>query len=610
MTRLLHIGDVTLPLGFLETRIVTWGSSGAGKTTGGRVLFEEAVKCGVVAGAVDLKADWYGLASSADGKHAGIPVVVFGGEHGRVPIDPGGGVVTAEIIVDLRQPWVLDLEEFRKAEQIRFLAAFLETLYDRNRKPMVVFFDESDRYAPQGRVDGEGASALGATEDIAKRGRKHGIFPVFITQRNQALNKNVSELCDVAVVYRTTGPLAQQAVLDWFGSKATAEQMTEVRASMAGLDDGEAFICSAVPKLRIFRRVRMRAPDTFDSSATPEIGKERIEPKVFAEPDLEKIRQRIAATVEKVKENDPTELHRRIVQLRAQLARAERVPVPVSAPVRVKVPVFAQEHFDAMLAQAQKLRDGSVAIGQTGALVEIAASSLVELAYRLQKSALSAVDEESSRGSAAASANREVPSTAVRAGGKSSGPQSARVSVFSPPQYRRSSQGSSRGATTEVGVPARTNLTNADRRVLAVLANEPDGCDAAKLALLANYRLSGGFRNILSKLRTSGLIDGGNTETMAITQLGLDAGQWPARPSGEQLREWWLAHRSFGGGEKAVLRVLTAAYPESLTADELCERTGYALSGGFRNILSKLRTAGVLIGKNTGPMRAADLLFG
>ncbi len=45
---------------------------------------------------------------------------------------------------------------------------------------------------------------------------------------------------------------------------------------------------------------------------------------------------------------------------------------------------------------------------------------------------------------------------------------------------------------------------------------------------------------------------------------------------------------------------------ENLTC---AKATGYAVSGGFKNALSSLRTAGVIIGKNTELMRHVDELI-
>lgn len=93
-------------------------------------------------------------------------------------------------------------------------------------------------------------------------------------------------------------------------------------------------------------------------------------------------------------------------------------------------------------------------------------------------------------------------------------------------------------------------------------------------------------------------------------QLGADAiGDVEPLPTGRELGRYWLNHPSFGKAEQAILGALLN-HPKGLDADGLCKATGYEYSGGFRNALSALRTAGVLVGKNTEVMRASEELFG
>jgi hypothetical protein len=60
---------------------------GSGKTSLGAVMAEEVAAAKQRFCAIDLKGDWYGLKSTADGKHAGIPIIVFDGDHADVPIE-------------------------------------------------------------------------------------------------------------------------------------------------------------------------------------------------------------------------------------------------------------------------------------------------------------------------------------------------------------------------------------------------------------------------------------------------------------------------------------------------------------------------------------------
>jgi hypothetical protein len=88
-----------------------------------------------------------GLKSSADGKHEGFPIAVFGGEHADVPLEETAGETLATALVEQRFSAILDLSLFRKGQINRFMAPFLETLYRLNREAMHLFVDEADSIA-------------------------------------------------------------------------------------------------------------------------------------------------------------------------------------------------------------------------------------------------------------------------------------------------------------------------------------------------------------------------------------------------------------------------------------------------------------------------------
>jgi hypothetical protein len=91
--------------------------------------------------AIDPKGDWWGLRSSADGKGDGLPIPIFGGLHGDMPLVPEAGKLIAELICDQNLTCVLDVSEFpSKAAQMRFLtdlADHLFRLHGRNPVPRV-----------------------------------------------------------------------------------------------------------------------------------------------------------------------------------------------------------------------------------------------------------------------------------------------------------------------------------------------------------------------------------------------------------------------------------------------------------------------------------------
>lgn len=339
MTKSLHIShDLRLPLDWMTLASVIYGARGSGKTTLGAVMAEEVHKAGQRFCAIDLKGDWWGLKSSADGRSAAIPAIIFGGDHADVPLEDGAGVFVAETVAGLQQSCILDFENLSKGKQTKFLATFFETLYHRNREPLLLFLDEAQRYAPQKTFNPESAQCLGAVEDLVKLGRKHGIGVVVITQRGAGLNKEISELCDLLIACRTPGPLDQDRVRSWLEANVTEDQRDATMSTIASLKTGSAIFASGHPDLKLFGAYDIRRRETFDSSATPKVGQRRVEPKLLAKPDLDVLREKMAAAIERVKANDPRVLQARIAELEKALRDK-----PVIEPIHIEVPAISDE---------------------------------------------------------------------------------------------------------------------------------------------------------------------------------------------------------------------------------------------------------------------------
>jgi hypothetical protein len=292
-----------------------------------------------------------------------------------VPLEDGAGAFVGETVAGLGQSCVLDLEHFSKGKQVRFLAAFFEALYDHNRDPLLLILDEGQRYAPQRPIDPDAAKCLGAVEDLVKLGRKHGIGPVILTQRGSGLNKEVSELCDMMVAFRTPGPLDQERVKDWLDANTTKAQRDEVMGQLSGLPTGTAVFASGHPDLKIFGVYPVRRRETFDSSATPKVGQRRKEPKRLAKPDLEELKSKMSAAIERQKADDPKALRARIAELERE-AKAKPAPAPPKAPKvqRVEVPVLSAKDRKLLDRVASRAADhAAAATTQAAGLYELIA---------------------------------------------------------------------------------------------------------------------------------------------------------------------------------------------------------------------------------------------
>lgn len=166
--------DLILPLEAVTETFAILANRGSGKSAVASRLVEQMHKADLPVAVLDVKGDWWGIRSSADGKGAGLPFVIFGGDHGDVPLEPSAGELIADLIVDERVPSVLDLSHMSKAKARSFATDFAERLYRRNREALHLVIEEADVLVPQ-RAAAETARLLGAMEDIAKRGRGRGL---------------------------------------------------------------------------------------------------------------------------------------------------------------------------------------------------------------------------------------------------------------------------------------------------------------------------------------------------------------------------------------------------------------------------------------------------
>lgn len=603
----LHVAEgVTLPIDWMTLSTVVYGARGTGKTTLGRVAAEEVTAAGQRFCAIDLKGDWWGLRAQADAVlGAGIPVVIFGGDHADLPLEQDRGGAIADLVAKLPQSTILDLEHLSKGKQLDFLVGFFERLYDVNRNPLLLLLDEAQRYAPQKPMSIEATRCLGAVEDLVKLGRKHGIGPVVFTQRGSGLNKEVSELCDMLVAFRTPGPLDQGRVKDWLEANVTGDEQKAVMSNIASMPTGTAVFASGHPGLKLFTTATVRRPRTFDSSATPAIGTKAKAAGPMAPIDIEALRADMAEAIEREAANDPKKLQARIAELERALAdrarydsehpmEPERIEVPVEVPVRVNVPVITPE-------QLQAVRNLGITIEQAMAPFN---NTLVALLRQVS------ITESIAEPTPAEWVKEHTTTLKHRA--------KLREPVAEEPHHYRSprpAQGrpvSPEPARTWSGIPGE--LSAGARRMLAVLAKSyPMRPTRAQWGTLSGMTHTGGsFQAHLSALKKAEFIreEVGRVEPTdnAFEWLGIPK---PKPKSAAELLDVWM------GVLKPTPRQMLDALVDLrrrdgegwLRREALAERVGMTASGGaFQAHLSVLRTNGLMEVLNQS-VRASDLIM-
>lgn len=611
--------DLALPLDLVTEATAVVATRGAGKSSTSAVVVEEAFRLGVQCVVFDRTGVYWGLRSNAAGDGPGLPIYVLGGPHGDVPLEAHAGALIADLIVDSNHSFVIDLSDFSKSAAIRFAAELLERLYDRkarSRTTTLLILDEAHFYAPQtprGGFKGYSASLMGAIEDIVGLGRSRGLGVVLTTQRTQALNKAVLDLIETLIVMRMLSPRARDAVQDWIREKHEDDR-EGVIATLDSLPTGTGWVWS--PLRGVLQKIAVRRIATFDSYETPRPGQKRVEPSVRGELDLDALGDEMRRTAERAKENDPTELRRRLHEAETKLREGDRaihdephwdtyfreqgwlnpddpdfadrvrdlvapVEVPALTAEQIEQLVAVRDTFVAAIQGfAQETNDALLRFAQDPAFVAFAEA--IERIEAMPDAPVVARYKPAT-GSASALASHPAPNA----------PPAARPMPTRP--------------------EPTSGLSSSQQRILdslawfeAVRAPEPKRSILAPMAGVSAK--SSGFEKNLSTLRTAGLVDYG-PGTVRLTPEGRDRAVIIATPgTARDLQEAVIAKASRPQGE--MLRVLIAAYPHPLTRDELAQRLGVsAASSGFEKNLSTLRTMGVIDYPIRGEVVALPILF-
>jgi len=258
-----------LPVSALDERLAIVGTSGSGKTYAAKGLVERLMAGGARVCVVDPLGVWWGLRAGADGGGTAgpYPVVVFGGRHADVALDPGLGAVLGRVVGTQRMACVVDVSDMGSAAVRRgFMTAFTEALYAANTEPLHLVLDEADLWAPQ-RAQPDGYDLLQRVEEIVRRGRVRGFLPWLITQRPAVLHKDVLSQADILVLMKLTSSQDREAVGRWIEGQADRAEGRRILAALPRLHRGEGWVWA--PSDGVLARVAFPRIATFDSSATP-----------------------------------------------------------------------------------------------------------------------------------------------------------------------------------------------------------------------------------------------------------------------------------------------------------------------------------------------------
>lgn len=615
--------DLIIPRALQTRSVVIMGTRGAGKTSGAVVIAEELWRLLLQFVVIDPTGVWWGLRSSLSGKSKGIPIAVMGGQHGNYPLYPDAGVFVADLVVDEHLSVVLDLSMFETdADKLRFVTAFLKQIFKRKmqaakRTGLHIIIDEADEFAPQPgggmSLDNEQKFAVAAVKRIVLRGRAFGLGTTLIAQRNQHLNKSVSEPCDMLLAYRSAGTRSIEAVKDWLEANEGKALVAEVMPALPKLADGECIVSSPA-WLKLFLRTKIRMRRTFDSGATIDGSDvESVEPKILAEADVERIAEKMADTIERAKAADPLLLRNRIRELEREIANMVAAPAPAAPelpPATIEVPIALGEDLDrvaAGLAGYSKLAD-EIGKGLT-AWAEQQRPVLEKIA-----SALSSVTtSQAAVKLVLAGAHGPAPKRGSNGSGRFAPvttPATVTVARRAPADPATRHLGGGSGATdrTSGARGTRDKLPPGEQATLtaAVQYAEYGGVDRDQLSVLTGYRRSSRDAYI-SRLAKQGYVTVEGRAIIATAEGTAALGDVAPLPTGNDLRAYWLEGDRLPDGERAVLTTLVASYPTAIEREAIRTATDYKRSS-VDAYIARLKARRLVV-IESGRVKASETLF-
>lgn len=577
----------------IDSRLLVQANSGGGKSYLVRKLCEITYGHAQVI-VLDPDGEFHTLREKFD--------FALAGPGGECPATVKSAPLLARRLLELGTSCVIDIYELG-AQRAAFIAAFLDSLMSAPRDlwhDVIVVVDEVNKFCPEGgRRDKLTEESTNAIIDLMTRGRKRGYCGILATQRISDLNKSAAAECNNVLIGRCNLDIDIDRAAKRIGMNP--RQATEV---LPELPAGTFYAMG--PAISVDWLVSHRVAKIQVGKVTtthPKRGQ-----KVAVAPPramVKKVLAQLADIPEEAAEEANT-----VVELKAEIVK-QRALVRKLTDAAAHGPKDAKDKTAPLQRQLESVKAAWEGMKRKCDERDQYIDDLRAARKRDAKAYKVVYDffEKLGRDWRATSEAAALPATArSEAIATSSG-----VMVVSTKQLTEGpgiaiaskTQRPIKAFTHGESKPATTNgAGNARQRVIDTIALlERLGIPLEKETIAVWYGQhpeSKGFRNYLSALRSDGLIDA----DLRLTASGLKDAQSIEIPSEAELQARIM--RPLQNRERDVLQFVIDT--GNSTREEIAQHLGcHPESKGYRNIISKLRTRGLLT--KGWPVKPSPALF-
>ena len=276
------------------------GKSGSGKSNTASVILENLLDNNFPVLIVDSDGEYYGLKEAYEILHVGAD------EECDIQVTADHAEKIASLALEENIPIILDVSGYLDDDDANELlletARHLFAKEKKLKKPFLLVVEECHEYIPEQGGMGEAGKML---IKIGKRGRKHGLGVVGISQRPADVKKDFITQCDWLVWHRLTWRNDTKVVGRILGS--------EYADAVEELGDGEGFLVADWSA--DIRRVQFHRKETFDAGATP--GLEDIE-----QPELKSVSDDLVSELTEISD-EKARRESELADLRQELDKKE-----------------------------------------------------------------------------------------------------------------------------------------------------------------------------------------------------------------------------------------------------------------------------------------------